>query len=190
MRQVRGGLAEIATDPKAFEVFYRRNVEAVTRFLTRRLTDPHTVADLVAEVFLAALDSAGTYRPGLGSELGWLYGIARNTVAAESRRAAREARLAHRIGGRRLLEADDVSRMEERIDAERAARGALRAMAALPESERAVLELVAIDQLSVAEAAAALGIRQGAARVRLCRARQALRGTPGVAPLLAVEGLR
>ena len=37
------------------------------------------------------------------------------------------------------------------------------------------MELVAVDQLTVTEAAAALGIRQVTARVRLHRARKALR---------------
>ena len=45
----------------------------------------------------------------------------------------------------------------------------------LPEAERAVLELVAIDELTVAEAAAAAGVRPVAARVRLHRARRKLR---------------
>ena len=188
MRQDERGWREVATDPDAFEAFYRRHVEAVTRFLARRVDDPHTVADLVADVFLAVLDSAHTYRSGLGSEIGWLYGVARNTLSAERRRAARERRLVNRIGGRRLLDADDVSRMEDRIDAERPARRAIEAMAGLPEKERAVLELVAIDQLSVAEAAAALGIRQGTARVRLHRARQSVRQLPGVTPPLLMEG--
>jgi hypothetical protein len=44
---------------------------------------------------------------------------------------------------------------------------------ALPESERAVLELVSVDGLTVAEAAAALNIKPVAARVRLHRARAA-----------------
>lgn len=186
----RTGAAGIARDPAAFEDFYRCHVEAVTRFLARRADDPHMVADLVAEVFIAVLDSAHTYRPGLGSELGWLYGVARNTLAAERRRTAREVRLARRIAGRRLLDPDDVSRMEERLDAERPARQAIEAMAGLPDSERAVLELVAVDQLTVGEAAAALGIRQGTARVRLHRARRSLRGTPGVVPPLVMEGLQ
>jgi DNA-directed RNA polymerase specialized sigma24 family protein len=49
---------------------------------------------------------------------------------------------------------------------------------ALPEGERAVLELVSVDGLTVAEAAAALNIRQVTARVRLHRARQALLPAP------------
>jgi RNA polymerase sigma-70 factor (ECF subfamily) len=49
------------------------------------------------------------------------------------------------------------------------------ALARLPEDERAVLELVAVDGLPVKEAAAALGIRPGTARVRLHRARRSAR---------------
>jgi RNA polymerase sigma-70 factor (ECF subfamily) len=49
---------------------------------------------------------------------------------------------------------------------------------ALPEGERAVLELVSVDGFTVAEAAAALNIRQVTARVRLHRARQALLPAP------------
>ena len=48
-------------------------------------------------------------------------------------------------------------------------------MERLPEAERAVLELVALDELTVAEAAAAAGVRPVTARVRLHRARRKLR---------------
>ncbi|MGW2151741.1 RNA polymerase sigma factor [Nonomuraea bangladeshensis] len=161
-------------DPAAFEAFYRRHVDAVMRFVVRRVSDPHLAADLTADIFLAALDSAHTYVPGRGSELAWLYGIARNVVSAQHRKAAIEARAASRVAGRRLMDDDDLTRMEERIDAERRMRNALEAMQGLPESERAVLELVAIDQLTVTEAAKALGIRHVTARVRLHRARRAL----------------
>ncbi|GII00122.1 RNA polymerase sigma factor [Planobispora takensis] len=163
-------------DPVAFEAFYRRHIDAVMRFVVRRVSDPHLAADLTADVFLAVLDSAHTYRPGRGSEVAWLYGIARNVVSAQRRRAARDARLAGRVAGRRMMDDDDLGRMEERIDAERRMREALRAMADLPDGERAVLELVAIDQLTVTQAAEALGIRQVTARVRLHRARRALQG--------------
>jgi RNA polymerase sigma factor (sigma-70 family) len=62
----------------------------------------------------------------------------------------------------------------EKIDAARRVRELHAGLQALPEGERAVLELVAVDGLSVAEAAAALNIRQVTARVRLHRARQNL----------------
>ncbi|MEU8250239.1 RNA polymerase sigma factor [Nonomuraea sp. NPDC048916] len=175
--------AKIATDAVAFEAFYRRHVDGITRFLARRIDDPHTVADLVADVFLAVFDSAHTYRPRLGSEVAWLYGVARNTLSAERRRALRESQLTDRVSRRRPLDTDDIARLEERIDAEQPARRAFEAMAGLPEGERAVLELVVIDQLTVTEAAAALRIRSGTAMVRLHRARRTLKELP-----LVMEG--
>jgi RNA polymerase sigma-70 factor (ECF subfamily) len=173
----------IAHDQAALEVFYREHVRPVTHFVARRVADPHAVADLTAEVFLAAIDSAHTYHPSRGSQVAWLYGIARNVIAGERRRAAHELRAAGRIAGRRLLDEDDIARLEERIDAETPGRAAYLALARLPEEERSVLELVAIDGLAVKDAAAALGIRPGTARVRLHRARRSARqdlGQPAV----------
>ncbi|MBA2809864.1 RNA polymerase sigma factor [Streptomyces sp. KM273126] len=146
------------------------------RFVARRVDDPHTAADLTAEIFLAVLGSAHSYRPRLGSETAWLYGIARNVVSSERRRVAREAERDLRFSGRRLLEAYDIVRIEDKLDAESQGRRALAALSKLPEDERAVMELIAVDQLTVTEAAAALGIRQVTAQVRLHRARKALRG--------------
>lgn len=164
-------IARIGHDPDAFASFYREHVTTVTRFVARRVADPHTVADLTAEVFLAVIGSAHTYRPGRGTQVAWLYGIARNVIAGERRRAVHELRVASRIAGRRLLDDDDIARLEERIESP--GRAACQALAGLPPDERAVLELVAIDGLPVKDAAAALGIRQGTARVRLHRARRA-----------------
>ena len=170
-----GELSQIAYDTAAFEGFYRAHVTLVMRFVARRVADPHVVADLTAEVFLAVLRSAHAYRPSKGSQVGWLYGIARNVIAQERRRAAFQQQAASRIAGRRLLDSDDITRLEDRIDAERAGRAACQALAGLPDDERAVLELVAVDGLAVKDAAAALGIRPGTARVRLHRARRAAR---------------
>ncbi len=166
-------LSRVAHDPAAFEAFYRQYVTLVTRFVARRVADPHAVADLTAEVFLAVVGSAHAYRPARGQQEAWLYGIARNVIAGERRRAAHEMRVAGRMAGHRLLDDDDIARLEERIDAESPGRAAYLALARLPEDERAVLELVAIDGLPVKDAAAALGIRPGTARVRLHRARRA-----------------
>ncbi|RKN40382.1 RNA polymerase sigma factor [Streptomyces hoynatensis] len=171
----RSGPAEAAKDPRAFEEFYRRHVDAVTRFLSRRVDDPHTVADLTADVFLAVIDSGHTYRRQLGDERLWLYGVARNIASSERRRAARESDLGRRIAGHRLLEADDIARLEDRLATESAGRQALASLAGLPEGERALMELIAVDQLTTAEAAKALGISKVAARVRLHRARKTLR---------------
>jgi RNA polymerase sigma factor (sigma-70 family) len=168
------GLAHIGHDPDAFEDFYRRHFDTVIRFVTRRVNDPHTAADLTADIFLAVIDSAHTYRPAAGSEIGWLYGVARNVLAAERRRAAREKGATVRLAGRRLLDADDIAHLEERIDAQRSSLNAYQAISTLPRGTRAVLELIAVDGLTVTEAAAVLGIRPVTARVRLFRARKLL----------------
>jgi RNA polymerase sigma-70 factor (ECF subfamily) len=65
--------------------------------------------------------------------------------------------------------------MDARIDAAAQSRRLFAAMDRLPEGERAVLELVALDELTVVEAAAAVGVRPVTARVRLHRARGKLR---------------
>jgi len=161
----------MANDPDAFERFYRENLEAVRRFVARRVADPHLAADLTAEIFLAAIDSARSYRRERGVPQAWLIGVARHVVAGEFRRQSRERSLAGRISGRRLLDPDSLGRIEERIDAERQARELYAALAALPPRDRALMELVAVDGLSVAAAAAVLGVKPGTARVRLHRSR-------------------
>ena len=170
-------LRSIGTDPAAFTRFYRAHVDEVTSFVARRVADPHLVADLTAEVFVAVIDAAPRYRGSFGGPRTWLYGIARNVIGAEFRRSARERRAESLVAGRRLLDADDVDRLVEKIDAARQARELHAGLDALPEGERAVLELVAVDGLTVAEAAAALNIRQVTARVRLHRARRVLGST-------------
>jgi hypothetical protein len=112
----------IAKDPEALEVFYRAHVDRVQRFVARRTADPYLVADLTAEVFLAAIESAQTYRSRLGDPGNWLYGIARNVVAAEVRTNPRERRTASRISGRALVQDDDVADLLDRIDAQARAR--------------------------------------------------------------------
>ncbi|CAG7658061.1 RNA polymerase sigma factor [Actinacidiphila bryophytorum] len=55
------------------EAFYRRHVEDVTRFVSRRFDEPHTVADVVADVFLAVVDSGDyAYRSAARNERAWL----------------------------------------------------------------------------------------------------------------------
>jgi RNA polymerase sigma factor (sigma-70 family) len=186
---VDDGFGAIARDPQAFEEFYRGHVGQISRFIARRVDDPYTVADLTAEVFLAIIDSAHTYRPERGSLVGWVYGVAHRVLAAERRRARRESLAHRRIAGRRLLDQADIVRLEERIDAESSARRVYKALADLPDATRHLLELVAVDGLSVAEAAAALGVSPVAARVRMHRARRMLRGvlSTGI-PTLATGG--
>jgi RNA polymerase sigma factor (sigma-70 family) len=165
----------IGTDPDLFEAFYREQVEDLQRFVARRVGDRERASDLTAEIFLAAIDSAHRYRPRSGTPKAWLYGIARTLVANDRRRRGRERAREERFRGSALLDEEDAARMDARIDAAAQSRRLYEAMDCLPDAERAVLELVAIDELTVVEAAAAVGVRSGTARVRLHRARRKLR---------------
>jgi RNA polymerase sigma factor (sigma-70 family) len=147
----------------------------VQRFVARRVGDPYLAADLTADVFVVAIESAGTYRRSRGEPIAWLFGIARNVVAGERRRTARRLRVATRFEGRDLVEEEDLAALHARIDAESVARSLYGELDCLSGAERAVFELVALDGLTVAEAARALGINPVAARVRYHRACRSLR---------------
>jgi RNA polymerase sigma-70 factor (ECF subfamily) len=164
-------LDRIAREPDALEAFYRDHVEAVQRFVARRVSDPHLAADLTADVFLAAVDSAASYDRTRGPLIAWLFGVGRNAIAAEARRRARELRTVRRIEGRRLVDGAALARIEERLDAERESRRLHRAIEELPEEDRALIELVSLDGLSIADAARLLGVKPATARVRLHRSR-------------------
>ena len=59
-------LTAIATDPEALEAFYREHVEAVQRFVARRVSDPHLAADLTADGDLFMLRVRGESMIDLG----------------------------------------------------------------------------------------------------------------------------
>lgn len=161
-------------DPAGFAVFYQQQFDTVLGFVTRRTDSPHLAADLTADIFLTALEQAHTYDARRGAPVAWLYGISRNVLAAHFRGSARERQATAQLAGRRLLDDQDVSAIERRIDAARDARQLAERHAALSEPLRAVLDLVVLDALTTREAAQALGISAATARVRLHRARMAL----------------
>ncbi|MFC1438574.1 RNA polymerase sigma factor [Streptacidiphilus sp. N1-10] len=170
-------------DPSGFAEFYRQNFDTILGFVTRRTDSVHLAADLTADIFLTALEQADSYDARRGAPAAWLYGIARNVLAAHFRGSAREQQAVSRIAGRRMLVEQDIAAIEARIDAARTARQLAGRHAALSESLRAVLDLVAVDGLSTREAAQVLGISTATARMRLHRARKALRSaTPPADP--------
>jgi RNA polymerase sigma factor (sigma-70 family) len=138
------------------------------------MSEPQDVADLVADTFMAAVDAAQSYDRQRGRPLPWLIGIAHNKLRRWHRQHGADRDVARRIVGRRLLDADDILELEERIDA--AALAPFDALNRLPAGQRELLDLVVSQGLSPAEIAKVLGISPGVARIRLYRARKALRG--------------
>src|SRR5215831_20173555 len=146
-------LAAIGAGPGAFTEFYRRHVSRVTGMGVRRFGNPEDVADFVATVFLEVLRSADSFDPARGTAVAWLYGVGSNVATAMYQQRSRLVQAERRISGRALLDADDYARVEERIDAAARLRQTYLAMRDLPEQDRRLLELIAVDGLSAREAA-------------------------------------
>jgi RNA polymerase sigma-70 factor (ECF subfamily) len=163
------------TDTAAFEELYRRHVGSVVRFAARRARTPEEVVDLVGAVWLEVIASLDRFESARGDVLPWVLGIAANLCATERRRQAREREVVRRLGGQRSLDDDDFARLERAIDATAVAPRLRRALTSLPSAERAVAELVLLDELTPTQASDALRIRPAAARMRLARARRKLR---------------
>src|SRR6478672_7575223 len=106
----------IGTDPDLFDAFYSEHLEDLQRFVARRVGDRERAADLTAEIFLAAIDSAHRYQPR-GTPKSWLYGIARVLVANDRRRRVRERAGEERLRGSALLDEEEAARIDARIDA-------------------------------------------------------------------------
>jgi RNA polymerase sigma factor (sigma-70 family) len=158
-----------------FERLYRANVDAVTAYFARRSGDPHVVADLTADTFVAVITSFEAFDPRKGTARGWMFGIARRVYASYCEAHSQQQHKLRRLAGQRDLDPDQVEELLDRIDAERAGRDLLTGLAVLPERDRAVIELVDIAGLRPKEAAAALGLTPGAVRMRLMRTRARLR---------------
>ena len=165
-------LSHIASSPAALEKFYRRHVDAVTRFLSRRCHTPEDVADAVSATFVAVLFSANSFDPELGSPMAWLYSIARNEARGQGRSLGRREALRLRLEGSALLSRDDVERISEIIDAERQVNELEESLGTASSGELELLRSMAMDDLTVAQAASSLGISAATGRKRLERLRR------------------
>src|SRR6185295_13287582 len=67
-------------DCEAFGELYRRCRPDVYRFAVHMCGSPALAEDIVQDVFVAAIEVAGRYRPGGSGVMPWLLGIARNHV--------------------------------------------------------------------------------------------------------------
>ncbi len=168
-------------DSSALGPLHRRYARMVTSLLLR--VDParglEQAEDLTQEVFVTLLDTADRYEDQQRLK-SWLCGIAvrksRDARRSRWRRASILARESRRAPG---MAAPQDAGTDERLAARRAIDDALRS---LPESQREVIVLHAMEGMSGEEIAAALGIRPNAVWVRLHRARKRLRKQLGGSP--------
>ncbi|WP_158852164.1 RNA polymerase sigma factor [Saccharothrix deserti] len=167
-------------EPNAFAAIFDRHAPHIQRYLARRL-GPQVADDLVAETFLTAFDKRQRYDQARPDARPWLYGIATNLVGQHRRQEARryQARSSDNAGQADAAEQDHADRVAAEVTA-RAMRSMLAgALGGLSDEDRDVLLLVAWEQLSYEEVAAALAIPVGTVRSRLHRARRKVRQALG-----------
>jgi RNA polymerase sigma-70 factor (ECF subfamily) len=161
-------------DPGALEELFVRYRLMILAYGARRCGRPEDVADLLAATFLAVLEGAHRFDPRRGEVRPWLFGIARRQLGLVIRKQYRDRALLDKIGVDWDRHSDDMTRIEEQIDASRAVPRVEQALAGLPDAHREALWLVGHDGLTPSDAAQAIGVHPGAFRVRLLRARRAL----------------
>ncbi len=161
------------------ETLHRDHGDRIRRYL-ERLVGPTDADDLAQDVFEKAQRAIGTFR-GDSRVLTWLYRVATNVALDRLRSAQRrvdleradddadplEAALSSNATHERSLESDvDRAHMRECI---------LGVVDQLPTSQRAAILLGELRGFSDRELADALGVSLGAAKIRLHRARRALK---------------
>jgi RNA polymerase sigma-70 factor (ECF subfamily) len=150
------------------------------RSLTRSDIDAE---DLVHDALVRAYEKRASFQDGRNLRT-WLVSILHNVFIDGSRtRRAEAARIARAA---ELMEPHLAPAQEHHVRL-----GQVRqAFMDLPEEQRAVLHLVAVEGLTYAEAAAALGIPPGTLMSRLARARAALRAIEDETPAARVDAGR
>jgi len=136
--------------------------------LINRVGDPDTAEDLLQTAVLQALRRADTLRDD-ERVVAWIYRILRNVVTDHGRHRAATERAFERAVALDLPE-EAPPELEAEICA---CIGAL--LTTLPADQGDLLKMVEVEETAPSEAAQLLGITAGAARVRLHRARSALR---------------
>ena len=162
---------------EGFEELFRRTASEVHAYLRRRVGAD--ADDLLGDVFVIAWQRRRDL-PEPRLHRAWLYGVARRLVLAHGRQLSHATDAAVRL-----------ARQDTAIPAtdERRAATVRDALATLAEVDRELITLTVWEGLGVAEAALALGMRPGAARVRLHRARKRLAEDPTIAVLVAEESV-
>ena len=146
-------------------------------FALRISGDQHDAEDLVQRACVRALERAHQLQPDT-SPLSWMFSIVHSTWINELR--------ARSVRKRSSMEWDDVLEnvadpVDKGPEAQLMHSQVISAVERLPEAQRVVMLLVAVEGLSYQEAADALEVPIGTVMSRLSRARQAvgaLLGTP------------
>lgn len=158
-----------AEQERAFTLLYEAVYRDLVGFVQRR-TGHDRSEDVAAEVFLVVWRRFHDAPGGLDDARPWVFGIARNLMLNERRGELRRSAL-----GVRLADPASWSTTGDEVDAVIARIDVGRAWRLLSEVHQEALSLTVFEGLQAPQAAVVVGISPVAFRLRLSRARRALR---------------
>lgn len=162
---------ESLENPERFREIFRRHYDMIFRFTAKRV-GRDLAADLSADVFVRAFQVRTRYDLTRPLCRPWLYGIASNVVGDHLRRRQVGLRAALVV----LSETADVyAVVDDRVVSQSQAAALYEAVSKLRRSDRDVLLLYALEELSYGEIAESLAVPIGTVRSRLARARRRMR---------------
>lgn len=141
------------------------HVAGLRRYALVLTRDAVAADDLVQETLVKAIDKADTFQPGTDLRP-WLFRILHNTHVSDLRRARTRAEAAADLP-------EPLARECQHTELE--LKQVLGALDLLPEAQRMPIVLVALREMSYAEAARSLDVPLGTFMSRLGRGRDALR---------------
>jgi RNA polymerase sigma-70 factor (ECF subfamily) len=164
VRAVAGG------DRRALELLYRRHAPWLAGRLATRTSSRELAEEALQDTFVAAWRGARAYH-GAGEVPAWLWGIARRRLVSLARRQPRSV-FSLEVAGERV---DAAAGPEEAALGRDASARIRRAVAHLPDEQRAAITAVVYQGQTITQAAQAARVAEGTVKSRLHRARLNLR---------------
>lgn len=163
-------------DPRAFEVFFETHVDRVYRLAAGILGNDADAQEVVQATFLSAFEAIDRFEPHARLST-WLYRIAHNHALMLVRGKRPSMTLPEEDGPLPMPSAlvDWSVLPEQQVLSAEAQEALHKAIAELPVSLRAAFVLRDVEGLSTAECAHIQALSEAACKVRLHRARLALR---------------
>lgn len=166
-----------AGDRMSFEFLMRRHNRRLYRLARATLRDDAEAEDALQEAYLAAYRAIGSFR-GDSMLVTWLSRMVLNECLGRLRKSARRQNVIPMVASDDMetTASDDERDGPDRLLVRAEIRAMLeRKLDQLPEDFRTVFVLRAVEELSVEETAASLGIPEATVRSRHFRARSLLR---------------
>ena len=167
-RSKRRGTEELKS---SFEALYDRVAERLLIYLARRVRDPDAAAELWAECWAAAFASWPRCRASGPAEAeAWMFGVARNQLAAYYRTGAIQRRALEQLRWvAPPLAADEREWIDRVADLEVLSPALDEALAELPQKRRQAVQLRVLDDLPYDAIAKRLGCSEQTARAHVSR---------------------